>query len=604
MNRNVIILLSLLVAVVLLVGSFWLGSFVANSRPVAKVIEVILEDSEVQPTYSSGTYSEEFYDLAYSKAGDVQAVESSSGIVAHHMLIADKVAEVFMALGSEDVDTVVMLSPNHFDLGVTSAQTTLGAWGTPYGILEVDADAVQDLVESVEVLEIADSTFDYEHGISALTPFVVRSFPNAKIVPIALHESLSDAQAQEIAQSIVDVLDDAVVIASIDMSHMLPDVTAEFHDAVTLRQIDAGGKCAECDIQLEVDANSVLNVLFAVNSARETQKWNLTHHGSSLQMGATTDWEENTSHILGYFTKGAPTGESFAALHIVGDIMLDRGVRKLIDTAGTVEYPWEKMERYLSGTHLTIGNLEGTVNEQTSTYTYDPPFRFVFSPESVEAMGNYIDVVSLANNHTSDVGSAGQQETKERLTDLGIGWFGSYATPAPRYDEDINGFPLTFIGYHQFQPNESALTEEIEGAKQEGRFVIVMPHWGTEYMNAPSQSQRRLAQLMIDAGADLIIGGHPHVPQGIEVIDGVPVVYSLGNFVFDQYIPETWLAYTIGVIIEEDSIELHIIPVYAKDGQPTPVSDTKAQELLDMLVDVSDVELNNQIKAYKIIIDI
>lgn len=274
--------------------------------------------------------------------------------------------------------------------------------------------------------------------------------------------------------------------------------------------------------------------------------------------------------------------------------MLDRGVRTKIETEG-VEYPWEMVKRFLQGTHLRIGNLEGTVNERESKYTDEPPFEFVFDPMYVEAMRPYIDVVSLANNHSSDVGSAGEVETQEWLDDLGVGWFGGYLEPQPRYDTDVNGIAISVIGYHAFQPATLQLTDQIVEAKEEGRFVIVMPHWGTEYTVQPSSWQRELAEGMVEAGADLIVGGHPHVVQGIEIMDGVPVVYSLGNFVFDQILPETRDGLSLGVIIDETEIVLYLLPVHAYGGQPYPLPGDAAAGVLQMIQEASPEELQNSI---------
>ena len=268
---------------------------------------------------------------------------------------------------------------------------------------------------------------------------------------------------------------------------------------------------------------------------------------------------------------------------VIGDIMLDRGVRKQIDKAGDVGYPWQKMDRFLSGTDLVIGNLEGTVNEQASSYTYDPPFRFVFDPSYIKEMAKYVDVVSLANNHALDVGSAGELESNKWLDEFGVPWFGSYRHPTPRYDTEINGFKLTFIGYHAFQPAEDELIAEIKTSKSEGRYVIVMPHWGTEYSATPDSTEKRLAKLMVEAGADLIVGGHPHVAQGSEIIDGTEVVYSLGNFVFDQEIPETWTALTVGVIITDDETKIYLLPVATRYGQPVRITDVDAQKFIESI---------------------
>lgn len=578
-------------------GSFLFAVFLfSNNQTLPERFAQLIapEEEDHSPYYEHGLYSKDFYDLAYKRAGLPEHKDAKSAIVAHHLLVSDKIAEIFSTLASDNIKTVVLISPNHFSLGMSPAQVSKGSWTTPYSELYSNDIEIQKSVDSVIPLKIEESAFAHEHGISVLTPFIKKSFPNAKIVPIVLDESLTKEQAKEIGQGIADVFPDAVVFGSMDMSHNLPESVAEFHDSVTKHVIVTGGICEACDIDLEIDSNATMQTLLALNAIRKTQVWHMTHRGSSFSSGATSDWRENTSHILGYFENGAPVLYPSVSFLAVGDIMLDRGVRVKTNEFG-MEYIWEEMQRFLRGTHFVVGNLEGTVNEQQSTYTYNPPFRFVFSPESVEEMGKYIDVVSLANNHASDVGSKGEEETHTWLDQMEIPWFGSYRSPAPRYNTTIDGLDLAIIGYHQFQPNETLLKEEIKLAKEDGRFVIVMPHWGTEYSVSPDSSQKRLAKLMVDAGADLIIGGHPHVAQGMEIIDDVPVIYSLGNFVFDQQIPATWNALTAGITISNYDVTIHLLPVYTRDGAPTPMDELSSESLINSLAKASPDYLQEQI---------
>jgi poly-gamma-glutamate synthesis protein (capsule biosynthesis protein) len=144
--------------------------------------------------------------------------------------------------------------------------------------------------------------------------------------------------------------------------------------------------------------------------------------------------------------------------------------------------------------------------------------------------------------------------------------------------------------------------KEIAAAKTDGNFVIVMPHWGTEYKTSPDSSETRLAKLIVEAGADLIVGGHPHVPQGIDVMDGVPVLYSLGNFIFDQSLPETWTGLTAGIIIADSQITIYLLPVFTKDSQPIPISDSEAHTIFSAMAAVSPPFLQEQIKNGIIII--
>jgi poly-gamma-glutamate synthesis protein (capsule biosynthesis protein) len=143
----------------------------------------------------------------------------------------------------------------------------------------------------------------------------------------------------------------------------------------------------------------------------------------------------------------------------------------------------------------------------------------------------------------------------------------------------------------------TTLAGQIGEQKKAGRVVIVLPHWGNEYITAPQENQRALARRMAAAGADIILGGHPHVPQGIELIDGVPVVYSLGNFVFDQRIPETWEGLTVTVQIFPDRFRFHLLPVVTKGSQPVPMEERPAADLLRRLSEVSSPSLQDSVQS-------
>lgn len=564
------------VSFVAVLGFFLFGVFVGSSSVSSDAVQTV---SDNEPVFSYGYAAASLYESANETAGSIERTGARSAIVAHHLLVGDKIAQVFASLGTGEEKTVVILSPNHFSAGKSALQTTTGSWETPEGDLEVDEEAVEKLLASVPGLQDEPETFKTEHGVSAITPFVKHWFPNAKLVPLVIHDKATEEELATLALAIEEELSDAIVIASIDMSHNLPQHIQTYHDAVTERVIAQGFS----DFDLEIDANDVLRTLFEVNRLRGDQAWVETHHGSSLAMGATSDWRENTSHILGYFFDGELVDNRFVSLHFVGDVMLDRGVRTKIDEFD-VEYPWENVTRYLQGSHLRIANLEGTISEKESLYTHEPPFTFTFAPEFVEAMQPFVDVVSLANNHTDDYGAEGEQETRDRLIDLGMEWFGGSSTSEDVYRYDLCDqsdctIKISLIGFHQFGFPIPDLTPIIKAEDQAGRFVIVMPHWGEEYITVPQDHQRQLAQAMITAGADLIVGAHSHVVQGIEVIDNVPVIYSLGNFIFDQEFGETTRGMTLGVILDDRNVTLYLSPISTLGGQPTPLSDEETAKL-------------------------
>ena len=557
------------------------------------------EKNDLVPLYSSGYHDLDFYENAYALAqASYTESEAQSALSAHHLLVADKIAQTFQAIGNEDVRTVILVSPNHFGVGRSFAQVSLGSWKTPYGILEIDKNAAQKLLAEDTVLRQEEEAFENEHGIAALTPFIKKSFPNARIVPIVVHDNLTSKEAQDIGTAMAQTLPHAILIASADMSHYLPEYVASFHDEVTLTAL-AHGDCRDCE--LETDSNALLRILFAFNKERGAQVWHPLYRGSSIEMGVASEPKDNTSHILGYFTGGPPQNGTFLSLTVVGDIMLDRNVRAEMEERG-YDYPWENIERFLSGTHAVVGNHEGTVGDWERKNAHEAPYPFVFPIEADDVLARYVDMVSLANNHTDDYGVGAQISTQETLTELDVQWFGAYNTAEPKLDTEIGNTQVSFVGFNQFQSSWKTLVEQIEAAKAEGRFVIACPHWGTEYARVPNTEQQYLASLMVEAGADIIVGGHPHVTQGAEMIGVVPVFYSLGNFIFDQPMPETDKGYALGFLREKNNLTFWILPYRIVEKQPTPVTDEEAQTMFEELAGLSSETLFDAMMQGKITI--
>lgn len=568
---------------VLILACFGLGVWVTREESESSRFENELHH------FSYVLASPSLYESAVATAQDIDATGARTAIVAHHLLVGDKIAQMFAALGNGHEKTIVILSPNHFDAGRSVMQTTDGTWQTPFGDVEVDVDVLEELLDGVEDLSYEPDTFEAEHGISAIVPFVKKFFPQARIVPIVIHDDATAVQLVDLSHTIQGVAPRAIVIASIDMSHNLPEHIRVPHDEQTLAAIERGD-CGNDTCRLEIDANDALETLFLVNQLRGTQKWQLTHHGSSLVMGATTDWRENTSHIIGYFEQGKPVDNPFFSIQFVGDVMLDRGVRSKIESQG-IGYPWKEVMRFLQGAYLRVANFEGTISEAPSVATEEPPFRFTFAPEYVEAMLPFIDVVSLANNHSRDRDFEGELQTQDWLEELGFDWFGGYALSESVYRADR----VSLIGYHQFGTNIDLLISVIQEENREGQLVIVMPHWGEEYVVEPQEAQRELATRMIEAGADLIVGSHPHVIQGIELINNVPVIYSLGNFVFDQVEPGTDVGMSATVLLGETGGMIYLSPVQTIGGQPVPLSDEEAQTIFQTVSSLSSDELASYI---------
>ncbi len=232
----------------------------------------------------------------------------------------------------------------------------------------------------------------------------------------------------------------------------------------------------------------------------------------------------------------------------IGDVMLDRDVEALIVEHGD-GYPWSRVSDLFEGADIVLANLEGTFTARGSAADKRYTFRTDPSLGGTLSAGG-IDLVTLANNHTTDFGDAGLADTLTTLDALGIGHFGaglderSARAPLVRM---VEGTSIAFLGYAdsgntRFADGERAgvaraelraMRAEIAAASAAHDLVVVTLHTGVEYAAAPSSHQRELAHAAVEAGADLVIGHHPHVLQPWERIGDALILYSLGNFVFD-----------------------------------------------------------------------
>ncbi len=255
-------------------------------------------------------------------------------------------------------------------------------------------------------------------------------------------------------------------------------------------------------------------------------------------------------------------------LHILvaGDIMLDRYIRKQINSYVTTE---EFVSKFLGNLRevnskydYVMANLEGPITENKSKSlnddgSYGKDLIFTFPTSSVEILKLLnIKVVSLANNHTDNFYHRGYEDTKKFLDMGGIKYFSNpYNNNFVDKDEKLSeticekDICVAYIGYHQFTENNSQeiVSQEIrriknnnkDNQKESVNFIIVMPHWGSEYEKISNATQKKYAHAWIDAGADMVIGAHPHVVQESEVYKDKHIYYSLGNYIFDQWFSES-----------------------------------------------------------------
>lgn len=191
-------------------------------------------------------------------------------------------------------------------------------------------------------------------------------------------------------------------------------------------------------------------------------------------------------------------------------------------------YPFSGVVSVLASDDLTIANLEGPLG--TNTPRADAPFLFRGKPEYARILvEGSVEVVNLANNHAFDLGPSGFEQTKAALAKEQVGYFGMKHVDV----RSVRGIEVVNLGYTGGRAGVRAEIErDVKRHKRPDNLVLVSVHWGVEGSPVPTDDQRKLGRAIVDAGADLVIGTHPHVLQGIEEYRGRRILYSLGNFVF------------------------------------------------------------------------
>jgi poly-gamma-glutamate synthesis protein (capsule biosynthesis protein) len=283
--------------------------------------------------------------------------------------------------------------------------------------------------------------------------------------------------------------------------------------------------------------------------------------------------------------KASPPGS--VAIAFVGDIMLDNGPGHAVASGRD---PFAACAELLLDADFTVGNLECVLGKGGKQVLKAYTFRA--AADSPKYLKRYFSAVSVANNHALDFGPDGLVECLRILAAEGMPQVGGGANLAAARRPLVlegHGVKVAIVAANGFQAaksaageatpgvaplEEAAILADIAAAKRVADFVVPFVHWGPELVAQPRATDRALARKMIEAGAAAVIGGHPHVTQTLDVHAGAPIVYSLGNFVFDYYPvdPPQWtgwvarLTFTPGRPVE---LETHAVVLDAA-GLPRP----------------------------------
>lgn len=298
-----------------------------------------------------------------------------------------------------------------------------------------------------------------------------------------------------------------------------------------------------------------------------------------------------TAALMALIVVAVCRGNAFAqSAHVsmvfVGDLMLADFPGQRIKQGHN---PFKPFASILNKSDIRIGNLECVIS--TMGAAEDKPFTFRAHPRVLKLLKKHFDAVSLANNHTGDFGHAAFAQMLGFLTQAKMPFFGGGQDLQQAHQPLLfkrKGITIAVLGYNEFFPrsfeadvdrpgsawsDDEQVASDIKAAREVHHADVVIPfmHWGVEDEPYATTRQQSLARLMIDAGADAVVGSHPHVTQNTEFYKGRPIVYSLGNFVFDGYSSlENTTGWALQLDVDSTGVKKARIHVARIDRYATP----------------------------------
>lgn len=275
-----------------------------------------------------------------------------------------------------------------------------------------------------------------------------------------------------------------------------------------------------------------------------------------------------------------------------GDVMLARSVEARIHEVGENHF-FDKVLSLHRTARFIVGNFEASIPEE---HARTPDFTFHFSVDpallSLLTKAGFTHM-TLANNHANDFGTSARENTARLLDENSITPFGNpdgASTSSVTYIHE-NGRTIALVGMQTVTQNPvySDISALMSTVRKNSDIQIAVVHWGTEYSLTHTPDQEAFAQFLVKEGFDAIIGHHPHVVEDVGSVQGVPVFYSLGNYVFDQYFdPTVETGLTVKVSVSDTALTFRLVPVGTERSVPYVMNDTDAATYLRDLALRSD----------------
>jgi poly-gamma-glutamate synthesis protein (capsule biosynthesis protein) len=482
------------------------------------------------------------FQAGLERAADVAPVPGIRGaILPHHLEMPELVAAGIAIAATPQVKRAVVLFPDHFYQAKTPFAVTPHGFDTIWGLVPTDAEAAKALLGG----PVSESClFQKDHGIRAALPFMARMMPGVQIVPVAVSINSDRDEWDMMVERLRPLMQPGTIVLQVtDFSHYLPLHQARLRDQQVLNVLSAGDAEAAARFVQPDHVDSVGAMYIAMTLMAEQGAAPVVVANANMQALYDRFVPETTSYVTAAFVpEGVDAPPAFGAQRFVigGDLFLGRVLPSLLSDELIAERVAKAALGATRGLPLVL-NLEGVLLPDLPSGLDHMVLAMPSGIVRDWAQRLNVVAVSLANNHARDVGDSGLAETRRALDQMGIAHFGQGEVLRIKGAAlvgltDLDGRALPSVDRLTPELLDNAVLADAQTP------VLAMLHWGREYVTTPGAREEWIAEQLRQRGVAAIVGAHPHAAdQGVQALGGgdTAVVYSLGNFLFDQMPPHS-----------------------------------------------------------------
>jgi MEMO1 family protein len=489
--------------------------------------------SEIESYHSALHLDKSFYgNLDDVESGQLEAGKVYGGITSHHFFVAKKINDFFYSLKKQNPKTIVIIGPNHYNVGKSDVLISREPYKTPWGWLNPDGDVIEKLI-GAKVATNDEGPFSREHSISALVGFMKYHLPDAKIVPIILKRNANQSEVRNLAEKLDGILpNDSIVVASVDFSHHLSGLASKYHDEKSISVISSFD--FERIFGSEIDSPGSVYALERYLELKHAQKMSY-ENTNSAEFSGNPNQSDVTSYVFSKFYSGNPENSKNISILNLGNMKIEKN---FLSGETTTENVFEKIAgpegNFFKGTDLTFADFQYENILKMGLNDY-------FRKYKIELLGEII----------------GHEKYISR---------------------EISGKKIAFFYVNEREMINSLayLSDLVRKEKSENNYLIFYIDWSGSTNSEDLESKRGMARIIIDNGADIIFGnGATEIPH-VEIYNGKVIFYPSSNIVNERK-----SGIITGMVFDGDKEKFYLFPYEFQDGQLAFLSYEQSQSFCE-----------------------